>query len=410
LPICVSGSAVIEITGGKRCHLQAYEWASFNKKEVLMYINRIIFSVLFLLIAACSNELKNKSAIDDKKSDARKPEVTTYEVTEPNFIITGDQEPHVYQVEIRWPKNPNPVVVLIDNEVAIRVLPTESNSFAFKAHNRTVYLITIEEEVGEKTKTIDERKIQVPTDYVFSSTETLVKDTEIKANRIYFKKSVQIETGPFNFTVSGDEIFFEDGAKIFNFQNPPKPINQKAGVGGGGINILSRVAHGKIEIALSGGEGGQGQEAFPWVIPHPPGADGVAGVCRHDSLVPSCITQPIDGEKSPDGNRGKQGFQGLSGGNSGALTIEILEESDVEVIHTENPGVGGEGGQGGIGQMKGRPGKAAPRDESCMCPQGKDGEDTGKNGDSGLPGSNGPDGEIGKICISVGKGANQCVK
>lgn len=375
-----------------------------------MYINRIIFGVLFLLVAACSNELKNKSAIDDKKSGVRKPEVTTYEVTEPSFIITGDQEPHFYQVEIRWPKNPNPVVVLIDNAVAARVLPTESNSFVFKAHDRTVYLITMEEEVGEKTKIIDERKLQVPTDYVFSSTETLVKDTEVNANRIYFKKSAQIETGPFNFSVSGDEIFFEEGIKIFNFQNPPTPVKQKDGVSGGGINISSRLAHGRIEIALSGGEGGQGLEAFPWVIPHPPGKDGVAGICRHDTLVPACITQPIDGEDSPNGNRGKPGFQGLPGGNSGNLTIEILEESDVEVIHTETPGAGGEGGAGGIGQMKGRPGKAAPRDEHCMCPQGKDGEDTGKNGEQGSPGPKGPDGEIGKICISVGKGANQCVK
>jgi hypothetical protein len=339
----------------------------------------------------------------------KQPEVVTYEVSEPVFTITGDSEPHLYQIQIKWPKNLNPIQILVDGVILARVLPTESNSFTFKAQDRRIYVVAIKAENQDKVSILDSRKIEVPTDYIFSSTEVLTKDSVTKANRIYFKKTAVIETSKFNFTIEADEIFFEDGAHIINFTTPPRVESQKDGVSGGNVTVLARIAHGQIQIDLSGGDGANGIQGFPWWIPHDDGKNGVAGTCSQAGMAPPmCQVQPIDGANSPDGNRGKTGFQGHKGGNSGSLIVEIADQSEVEITHSEHVGIGGEGGEGGIGQMKGRPGKAAPRDESCLCPQGKDGEDTGRNGDQGLQGPRGLDGNIGTICISVGKGPNQC--
>jgi hypothetical protein len=379
-----------------------------------MRIDQKYFSLLLIagLMVSCSRELGKEQK---PKTDlpppiiVNEPEVITYEVAEPVFAIAGDTEPHTYQVQVKWPKNPHPVSILVDRVTLARVLPTESNSFIFKVQDKKTYLVELFVENPEATKVLDVRKITIPTDYVFSSTEVLSKDSVTKANRVYFKKTSSIETKNFAFTIDADEIFFEEGAKIVNFKKFPKPEPQKDGLSGGIITIISRIAHGKVDIELNGSQGGKGVTAFPWGIPGPDGKKGSPAEAV-DSMTRGCLKNPTNGEPAPDGNPGKTGFPGQKGGNSGQLTIEVAEQSEIEINHTENPGTGGEGGEGGKGQLPGQPGKAGDRDPTGVCPAASDGPATAKIGPPGNQGPPGPDGDYGTICINVGKGPNQCIK
>lgn len=381
----------------------------------MLFVRKNI-GVLFIasLAVACAREQKSTPENQDNQKPPvvlKQPEVITYEVAEPVYAITGDAEPHNYQVQVKWPKNPNPVSVLVDRATLARVLPSESNSFSFKVQDKKTYLVELFAENPEGTKQLDVRKITIPTDYVFSSTEVLMKDTVTKANRVYLKKTSFIETGKFKFDIVADEVFFEEGAKIINFRKFPKPEPQKDGLPGGAITIVSRIAYGKVDIELNGSQGGKGVTAFPWVIPGPNGKDGdPAEALPPNHPARACIKPPTNGEPAPDGKQGKTGFPGQKGGNSGILIVEIAEQSEVEFNHVENPGTGGEGGDGGKGQLPGQPGRAGAGEPTETCPHASDGPATAKIGPPGNQGPPGPDGDYGTICISVGKGPNQCIK
>lgn len=381
-----------------------------------MLFNRKPLGVLFLsvLAVACSKEL-NKAPDNQlpiiPPVVVKQPEVVTYEVSEPVFTITGDSEPHTYQVQIKWPKNQNLIQILVDGLVLARILPTESNLFTFKVKDRRTYVVEIQVENQEQAKLLDSRKLEIPIDYIFSSTEVLTKDSVTKANRIFFKKTALIETGKFNFTLEADEIFFEEGAHIINFTTLPRVEPQKDGLTGGTISIVSRIAHGKVDIELNGSNGGKGMTAFPWIIPGSNGKDGdPAEALPQNHPARACLKPPTNGAPAPDGAQGKTGFPGEKGGNSGALIVEISEQSEVEVNHSEKPGIGGEGGEGGKGQLPGQPGRAGAGEPTGACPNASDGPATAKIGNSGEQGSIGPDGDYGTICISVGKGPNQCTR
>lgn len=384
-------------------------------------------SLVILLIIGCEAELKPKKvsepngipepivkeeSIQDSPTPTPTatptpvPEVHYYNVDDYTYTIKGAEVPHSYLLTVFWPKTNVPLTISINKDVVKTVLPTELNSFSYQVADQTKIVLQILSAINEPLK---EWIFETPKDFVFNSTENLSQNIEVKANRIFFKNKSLIETAGFNFTAIADEIFFDEGAKIINFENPPKVVPAKDGLVGGSIFIFARRASGKLNLALSGGDGGKGMTAFPYFPQAANGKDGVAGLCSGSGFSSQFCTQPaIDAEPSPSGHKGKQGFPGNKGGNSGSLTIEITEQSEVEFVHTEKPGSGGEGGEGGMGQLKGQPGKGIPRLESCLCDSAKDGEDTGKNGEHGDVGPHGPDGDVGPICISIGRGSGVC--
>jgi hypothetical protein len=377
---------------------------SFSHKKGVLYL--IGFGFLFLVGCEAEFKDKNRNQVNQQPQPASpKDDVIYFNVDDFTYNIKGTTEPHHYELSVIWPKTSHIITVVINKNPVKAVKPEAGNSFVTKLDDNSKFVVQL---LSESNSTLKEWNLETPQDFVFNSTEILSQDTDVKSHRVFFKNKSFIETREFHFTVEADEMFFEDGTRIINFAAPPKIIPQKEGLNGGNVKFIARKAYGKIELNLNGGDGGNGDTAFPWAIPHANGKDGVPGVCEQKSFVNACVTQPINGENSPDGNPGKPGFPGKKGGSSGALIFEITEQSEVEVIHTEKPGGGGEGGDGGKGQMKGQPGKAAPRDETCMCPQGKDGEDTGKNGDTGKPGPIGPDGEYGFVCVSIGRGSGAC--
>jgi hypothetical protein len=385
---------------------------SARRKRFLQQSYTTLFFITSLYLGACEGQFdgsddKHTTPVAPQQSSAPEPEkdVHYYNVDDFTYTLKGESEPHSYVLSVFWPKTQRTVSVSLNKKIVKVIKPEEGNSFIQSLPDKTKFQLQI---LSESDQPLKEWIFETPSDFVFNSTEILSQDIEVKANRVFFRSKSHIETRKFNLSVFADEIYFEEGAKIINFIEIPAAETQKDGVNGGDVKILARVALGKIEIELNGGDGGKGIKAFPFLPPASDGKNGFAGICRRDALVPSCIVQPTNGENSPSGRKGKTGFPGQKGGNSGRVIFEIAEQSEVEVIHTDTPGKGGEGGEGGIGQMKGRPGKAAPRDESCLCPQGNDGEDTGKNGETGDQGPEGNKGDTGAICISIGRGEGVC--
>jgi hypothetical protein len=361
-------------------------------------------------LISCSRDLKNKDDSPPPKPQVmeKEPEIITYEVNEPVYTIVGDEEPNKYQIQVKWPKSSHPVLVMVDRVTLAKVLPSESNSLSFNIQSKKTYLVELFIEAPDGVKTLDARKITTPIDIVFSSTEVLTKSVEIKANRVFFKKTAFIETGKFNFSVKADEIFFEEGSKIINFKNPPSPQLYKDGLSGGNVSIYARIAHGQVQIDLNGSDGGKGLTGLPWMNLGPNGKNGEPGEGFKTPFAHGCPKLPTNGEAAPDGNKGKMGFPGQKGGDSGQLIVEISEQSEIEVIHTEKPGIGGEGGEGGIGQLPGQPGLGGDLEPTGECPRGLPGPSTAKQGPVGDRGPKGAEGEVGNICISVGRGVNQC--
>jgi hypothetical protein len=389
-------------------------WVLKRAKGIFMKIfshkKGVLYSIgfCFLVLTGCEAEFKdkNRNHVNPQPQPAGpKDDVIYFNVDDFSYNLKGTLEPHSYELSIFWPKTSRIITVVINKNPVKAVKPEEGNSFVTKLDDNSKFVVQL---LSESNSTLKEWILDTPQDFVFNSTEILSQDTDVKSHRVFFKNKSFIETREFHFTVEADEMFFEDGTHIINFATPPKIIPQKEGLNGGNIKFVARKAYGKIELDLNGGDGGKGETAFPWAIPHADGKAGIPGVCEQKGFVNSCVTQPIDGGSSPDGDPGKTGFPGKKGGSSGELIFEITEQSEVEVIHTEKPGGGGEGGDGGIGQLKGKPGKAAPRDTTCMCPQGNDGKDTGKNGDIGKPGPIGPVGEYGFVCVSIGRGSGAC--
>ena len=378
---------------------------SFSHKKGLLYL----MVCGFLILSGCEAEMKNKQVApitpQAESPSPKKDEVQYYSVDDFSYTVKGSAEPHHYNLSILWPKTSHIITVMINKKVIKEVKPEEVNSFTTVIPDGSQFVVKL---LSESNSALKEWSFETPKDFVFNSTEILSQDTVVKADRIFFKDKSFIETREFKFSIEADEVIFDEGTHIINFATPAKIISEKEGLNGGNITILARTAKGKIQLDLNGGDGGKGMKAFPWVVPHADGKDGIAGRCEGGGLVPTCTTQPIDAENSPNGNLGKTGFPGLKGGNSGSVVFEIIEQSALEVTHTERPGLGGEGGDGGLGQIKGKPGKGVSRLESCLCESAKDGEDTGKNGEPGKPGTPGPSGDYGLICISIGRGSGVC--
>jgi hypothetical protein len=189
-----------------------------------------------------------------------------------------------------------------------------------------------------------------------------------------------------------------NGGSIIAFDDysPPKKaalgIHGINGASGGKVVLEVEELTGKLNVDLSGKDGGAGGDGLPGF----PGGPGRRGDEAADSWL-GCAHGGGNGEQGSPGTPGGAGSAGGDGGDGGGLVLRgaIRRQANAITFRAQGgvPGDGGDGGPGGTGGQGGQGGSG-----SAFC-RGGEGGPMGPNGDHGAPGSRGSPGHNGAMSV-----------
>jgi hypothetical protein len=187
-----------------------------------------------------------------------------------------------------------------------------------------------------------------------------------------------------------------EGGQIISFlpnnrRPPDSPEAGKAGAHGGEVQISAQTLSGKLEIDLSGQNGGLGGRGANGT----PGTNGARGNNGVDGLL-QCLHPGTDGGPGGNGTPGSLGFPGGAAGNGGNLILigKAARALSSNIFFSAKPGDPGPGGSGGLGGAAGQGGEGGSGSVHCG---GGHGGPSGQPGPSGAPGPSGSMGQSGSI-------------
>ena len=270
-------------------------------------------------------------------------------------------------------------------------------------------------------------QITIPKDILLRGKHTL--ETIVTSGRL-FLEGATIEMKQNLIQVVAAQIFSKD-SQIQSFGKDETAAPGMRGRDGGLIYVKTKRAKGDLTVIARGENGGSGlpgiagsdgkpgaagknaeieikpgfspraRDAYQKLLEQPPSS--IPLTHRDWALLFMCKTTPTDGAQGERGEKGGAGGNGLPGGDSSRLWIEIEDSKELDFHLLNETGLGGIGGTGGKGGVGGIGGEAGKRDRHQLCPEaqpGKRGEE-GLMGDSGEPGVAGAEG---KYCLKLGTG------
>lgn len=323
-----------------------------------------------------------------------------FQLNEPNF-------PNQYQIWITWPKEYKSIAIEDGSAVIFQSNPGQ-REFSYTLRDNTSYSLRVFLLSDDGARVVGEYKGRTPKDVVFSGHVMLEKELNLDIHRLFFASGAKVQTNGFNVKIKANKVFSEN-AEIFTF-----PRGQKAvltGKNGGNLNLVANEASGNLRIAMRGENGGDGVDGMSYTARASDGPQGKAGAhdcLRHLGVIVRCWCTRSPGPGSPgvDGFEGRPGSDSGKGGNSGTVTVKVVNDHsfymnvEQEAGISGNPGHGADGQEGGLGGAPGNP-------TSDACTGSQPGQN-GKRGKSGADGIRPPDGEIEKKCISVGQVIRDC--
>jgi hypothetical protein len=407
--------------------------------------------IIIFLIAACELEVSRKPEpkapdntgatetpgeetkdLDDEEKEAATtgPEVILSPLPTPEtiprtakYILTGLAYSH-YQAEISWNRGLTNVSINLNGISVYSQQDIKTTTFNLDLASDTAYSIKVytvnddrlSENATREKSLIAAWEIRTPKDLLLTQAsldEFLNKSGEkiIEAHRIFLEKDKEIVSSGSSFTIKADELF-TDGSIISTF-----PVNLKAaldtnGRSGGNIFIISKRAHGRLNINMRGEHGGDGVDGIPHTDRAARGADGKEGYCGwSEGRVPHiiCEHQPGPGGAGAPGANGRPGSNGGSGGNTGLFKIQVVDDSPdflADVKKTE--GVAGNPGRASQPQLGGLGGYSGRIDGRCCPSPNPPNYGDGPNGQPGTDGVRQTNGLVEPECISIGAEAGKC--
>lgn len=259
-------------------------------------MKQIILFPLLLMLAACSGELSpegEKAAPIETLSDG-----------DIKAAIIGEKEPNSYRVILSWTKNLGTVKVVDDDVESFTA--TQKILRPGKVGGYVSTFEITQDATGAKVK-LD---VPIPQDKVWDGNVGILLPTSLHVGRLFFRKDAVIEIGERNLEIIADEIISE-GAVIQNFEPGRMGSKKSAGRNGGHIRVLAAKASGRLEIRTSGENGVDGIHGWP----------------------------------TPSG--GCPGTNGMNGGSSGSIFVQIAEPRGFQLVRSSTPGAGGRHGRQG---------------------------------------------------------------
>lgn len=201
------------------------------------------------------------------------------------------------------------------------------------------------------------------------------------------------------------EEFISHGGKIVTFtkQLEDATADNLPGESGGTINIDAKKTLGKVFFELRGKNGGK-QTQIPPATPKQVADPKLNGNCSTKESLKQ--DRKCYGKKGLTGFPGKDGFPGLSGGNTGKLLFNITNIHDIQIQVDFFPGKGSLGTKGAKGGLGGPGGTGSLMQEnppvdnngcrSGMCQVMSALTSSQKRFPTGPTGDNGPDGNDGQ--------------
>lgn len=254
---------------------------------------------------------------------------------------------------------------------------------------------------------LGETLVTVPLDMVLAGPVS-VKSLKLgrPLRRLLLTADSLLKVGSEGIELKAETILVEPGARIETFPAGTKASAAKeSGASGGQVRLVALTAQGHLVAEMRGVDGQDGLVGQPYPEPAAAGAS-----------YPETITgrgQCENLKKGGDGHKGltgRQGEDGGTGGNTGSLIINVLNDQDLQVDVRWSPGKGGRPGEGGPGQLGGAAGVSevrkivsrlrgadAGQENESICPTIPDGI-RGEDGPMGRPGTPGRDGIQGVFC------------
>lgn len=312
----------------------------------------MIYKMCFVLVAmlgfvGCADELGSS------KEGAGVPQIQSKALS-PNFEVTveGADVPFEYSVLIEWQEFTGTVRISEGSKI-LAVLPSSEKSFLHQKvphDSQQSYLLEQLSADGRVLASIP-LFVAVPKDIVLTGEIKLQESMNIEANRIFLRSNLILYTLDRDLFLSS-EVLVGENSLIQNYPKDLEAPRARNGRNGGKIAIQAKESRGSLRIVLNGEKGGAGKDGMVTV----PG--------RH----PGCM-----------------GTNGGQGGAAGILTVQISENSGMNITYENLQVPGGRAGKRGVATGK------EPIDEIVPPPCHKD----------AAPAVAGVVGERGRVCLKL---------
>ncbi len=311
-----------------------------------MFLKVCIIIVSFVGFIGCAEDLGDKEV-------AKPFEVATKSLL-PSFKVSveGSGRAEAYDVLIEW-QEAHGTVRISEGSKILAVVPGSQKSFLHEqvTHDRQMaYLLEQLSEDGRVLASIP-LFVVIPKDVVLAGEIKLKEPMIIEAQRVFLRSDLKLFNFEHDLHISAGEVHSEN-ALIQNFPSEAQGPRSGKGRNGGRIVFQAKKTQGSLRIVLVGEKGGAGKD----------GAITVPG--RH----PGCA-----------------GSDGGAGGNAGSLTVEVTEDSAMNISYENMKAEGGRAGMRGVAK-----GSESP-DEVIGPPCRKDAPE----------GREGAAGERGRVCLRL---------
>lgn len=400
-------------------------------------MTQIVFCFLtIVLVLSCQNKKTGSDQSDgnvsEKISVPEAPYAPGAGPLQLKALARGKERPHEYEVELHWSsRDPEPSIFYMVkrsdwNEA--RVIPPEQSFYKdLGVKEGEDYLYQVQMLNGSRNLSTDWAKIKIPKDKVFSSEAAVETGKITDFFRVFFLDGSRISWNGEKLEIRADEIISENAVlEAFSADQKTAGLGQP-GKQGGQLTIVARKLKGILSVRADGQNGGQGQTGIKggpgergsqgpdtflrWGSPQPP----PEGAYIHQSYWFFCDPPRAPGVQGSPGAMGGVGRNGLPGGNSAKVNVEIADASEGEVFISNKPGIGGEpgtGGPGGEGGPGGDPGKIDWQTHASKMPGGANLDlfylcqpvqgAVGPVGPIGPAGAKGEDGFQAPYCLQLG--------
>ena len=259
-----------------------------------------VLSFLLISLTACGEFQKEKVVTVE-------PKARNFSIGDAQFDLSETDIPHQYQMNVSWPKDVKKIYVEKDGK---KVYETESGQpVTLQLKDNTKYNIRVFSTEAEKPVLLGEAQGATPVDYTFNGVIDMKDDLTVEAHRVFFLSQSKIQTNGHSLIVRAQTVV-SDQAEIFSFPEGAKALSEQNGLSGGLVQIVSEIAHGNLKVTLRGQNGGDGIDGLPW-----------------DSQAPGA--GPGNGFDGPKGANGRNGTPAGRGGNTGKISVEVKETSDL---------------------------------------------------------------------------------
>ncbi len=252
-------------------------------------------------------------------------------------------------------------------------------------------------------------------------------DLEFTIDQYYFKQVIlnsDIFFATKDFILNAGTIVSDvsEVLKVHSFPSDDKAQDDVNGQDSGKLSINANKISGRFSFSTHGQDGGDRKKMIS-KFPQPP-ADkpkyykhGGNLYCEGDMIHSTdAVTSSIGDDckssfcdyvgKAPHGGKGAAGYRrlkGTTGGSSNALSIKVVDSSELDLTVSNERGNGSLGGVGGLGGF----GSKGSTCSVVCCVSGNDYSKTrGENGGVGERGEYGK--RLGNICIDLGDGNETC--